>query len=322
MTTDRRRRRAARDVFLCVALLSVWIAVSDWIALSIPWLSSYGGALSALGFLALPFLWPSPGVDPLGMTDPSLWRSAKSAGVCLLLILAPFLVGYDLLARHIRNQSRFSGPGLLSPGLVFQGEPSTTDGHLAIFERGRSIMVVNGLSRTVSLIDSDQRPLVIKPGRRIELKRAEQRLVELRDAAGPLATSDISLGASGAHPDTPKVDLRPGWGWILWLICTQLVMIAIPEEAFFRGWLLQRLRSAWSPNKTVFGSPFGLPHVISAALFASVHLILTPAPHRLLVFFPGLLFAWLAERNGGILGAAVVHAGCNVMLLLATRMYA
>ncbi|HEX4385461.1 MAG TPA: CPBP family glutamic-type intramembrane protease, partial [Myxococcales bacterium] len=52
-----------------------------------------------------------------------------------------------------------------------------------------------------------------------------------------------------------------------------------------------------------------------AGLFALGHL-LTPAPFRLLVFFPALLFAFLRNRTRTIVGASMAHFLCNVSLLL------
>jgi membrane protease YdiL (CAAX protease family) len=71
----------------------------------------------------------------------------------------------------------------------------------------------------------------------------------------------------------------------------------------------------------VFGVQFGLPHVASALLFALVHLVAVPQPHRLLVFFPGLVFAWLAERSGGALAPAVHHTLANLTLQVLQRCY-
>jgi len=58
--------------------------------------------------------------------------------------------------------------------------------------------------------------------------------------------------------------------------------------------------------------------VLAAALFALGHL-LEPAPWRLFVFFPALIFAWLRARTGTIVGAAICHFIFNVTLLLLER---
>ncbi len=94
----------------------------------------------------------------------------------------------------------------------------------------------------------------------------------------------------------------------------QLGAVALPEELFFRGYVLGRLRTRWPGGLHVLGARVGRAHAGAAALFAAVHLVAVPAPFRLLVFFPGLLFGWVAERSGSAIAAAVLHALCNLTL--------
>jgi membrane protease YdiL (CAAX protease family) len=94
--------------------------------------------------------------------------------------------------------------------------------------------------------------------------------------------------------------------------------VALAEEFFYRGYLTLRLEERWPPRTRILGVPMGLAAVLAAALFALGHL-LVPAPWRLAVFFPALLFAWLRARTGTVIGAAVCHWLCNVCLLLLER---
>lgn len=91
--------------------------------------------------------------------------------------------------------------------------------------------------------------------------------------------------------------------------------VALAEEFFYRGYLTLRLEERFPPRTRIFGAPLGLGALIAAALFALGHL-LVPAPFRLAVFFPALLFAWLRARTGTVVGAAICHFLCNVALLL------
>lgn len=91
--------------------------------------------------------------------------------------------------------------------------------------------------------------------------------------------------------------------------------VAISEEFFYRGYLTLRFEERWPPRTRILGAPMGKAALLAAALFAVGHL-LEPAPWRLSVFFPALLFAWLRARTGTIVGAAVCHWLCNVALLL------
>jgi membrane protease YdiL (CAAX protease family) len=93
----------------------------------------------------------------------------------------------------------------------------------------------------------------------------------------------------------------------------QLVVVAIPEEIFFRGYLLVRLERVWRPTRRLWGAPVGLALLVSSALFALGHLVTVPNPQRLAVFFPALVFGWMRGRTGSIAVGATFHALCNIV---------
>lgn len=97
------------------------------------------------------------------------------------------------------------------------------------------------------------------------------------------------------------------------LVLSQLVVVAIPEELFFRGYLMERLERVWPPTRRVLGAPVGLALVASSALFALGHVLVIPNPQRLAVFFPALVFGWMRARTGSIAAGAVFHALCNLV---------
>jgi membrane protease YdiL (CAAX protease family) len=93
----------------------------------------------------------------------------------------------------------------------------------------------------------------------------------------------------------------------------QLVVVAIPEEIFFRGYLLVRLERVWRPTRRMWGAPVGQALIVSSALFALGHLVVVPNPQRLAVFFPALVFGWMRGRTGSIAVGATFHALCNIV---------
>ena len=93
----------------------------------------------------------------------------------------------------------------------------------------------------------------------------------------------------------------------------QLVVVAIPEEIFFRGYLLVRLERVFRPTRRLWGAPVGLALVLTSALFALGHLAVVPSAQRLAVFFPALVFGWMRGRTGSIAAGATFHALCNVV---------
>ena len=76
-------------------------------------------------------------------------------------------------------------------------------------------------------------------------------------------------------------------------IAGQLVVIALPEEAFFRGFLQTSLDQVWRPRWRILGADLGPGWLVAAAIFAVGHLLTIRHPARLAVFFPALIFGWL-----------------------------
>ena len=95
-------------------------------------------------------------------------------------------------------------------------------------------------------------------------------------------------------------------------IAGQLVVIALPEEAFFRGYLQTSLDRVWPPRWRVLGADLGPGWLVAAAIFALGHVLTIRHPARLAVFFPALVFGWLRRRTGGIGASVLFHASCNV----------
>ncbi len=115
------------------------------------------------------------------------------------------------------------------------------------------------------------------------------------------------------------------WRWSLppdlaTFALAQIVMVALPEEAFFRGWVQTRLHDAWPPTRTFLGAkidPRAL--ILQSALFAVVHLAAEPRIEELATFFPGLLFGWVRARRDGIGAALLLHALSNVLAEILVR---
>jgi len=96
----------------------------------------------------------------------------------------------------------------------------------------------------------------------------------------------------------------------------QLLVVALPEELFYRGWM-QRAFRLGGPGRAVrvLGADLGPGFLATQALFALGHLA-TLQPWRLGTFFPGLLFGWLRERTGGLAAPVILHALSNLFLML------
>lgn len=95
-------------------------------------------------------------------------------------------------------------------------------------------------------------------------------------------------------------------------ILGQVMVIALPEEAFYRGYVQTALDDAWKGRVSILGARIGWSLPVTSALFALGHFLTEPRPERLAVFFPALLFGWLRARTGGIGAGMTLHAMSNI----------
>lgn len=97
------------------------------------------------------------------------------------------------------------------------------------------------------------------------------------------------------------------------LAVSQILVVAVPEEVFFRGYLLTRFEERWPSRRRFLGAAVGLPLLATSALFALGHFLVDLQPARLAVFFPALAFGWMRSRSGSVAPGAVFHALCNLL---------
>jgi membrane protease YdiL (CAAX protease family) len=95
---------------------------------------------------------------------------------------------------------------------------------------------------------------------------------------------------------------------------SQLLVVALPEELFYRGYLMGRLDDVFAARVRVLGAQVGPGLVIQAVLFALGHFLVDFNPARLGVFFPALAFGWLKARRGTIGAGVLFHAASNVFM--------
>lgn len=116
-------------------------------------------------------------------------------------------------------------------------------------------------------------------------------------------------GLSGLH--RPALTLE-----LLKFCAVQLLVVALPEELFFRGCLLHLLEKKFPPKRRILGGGVGWALVISAAMFALIHLPKDGDPRALATFFPGLLFGWMRSATGSILASTITHGASNILIRL------
>ena len=114
-------------------------------------------------------------------------------------------------------------------------------------------------------------------------------------------------------------------------VLVQFLAVALPEELFFRGYLLQRMSLLWSANfeeirekNLVLGllvTAKSRPVLICSAVFAVAHFAGEYRPDRLATFFPALVFSFLRIRTGRLAAPITYHALCNLMSELVFASY-
>ncbi len=102
----------------------------------------------------------------------------------------------------------------------------------------------------------------------------------------------------------------------LLFVVNLLLMVAIPEEVFYRGYIESELRQKDKRTIRLFGVRTGASFFIVNMLFAAGHLVLVPDIARLAVFFPGLVMSWLREKDDNIAGSVVFHWLSDVLAFL------
>ncbi len=109
--------------------------------------------------------------------------------------------------------------------------------------------------------------------------------------------------------------------WLLEMIATHGLGVALPEETFYRGYLQPRLEKLWAPKHTLFGVRIGMAAVLASFLFALGHFLGEWNPLRLGPFLPGLVFAWQRNATGSVVGAITFHAACNLLSEILSTQY-
>jgi membrane protease YdiL (CAAX protease family) len=109
----------------------------------------------------------------------------------------------------------------------------------------------------------------------------------------------------------PAWRLPPGFALS---VPAQLIVIALPEELFFRGYVQGRLDEAWPPRRTLWGAPVGRAFWLQALLFGLGHYLVSFEPQMLTRFFPALAFGWMYARTRSILAGVLFHAASNLLM--------
>ncbi len=110
-----------------------------------------------------------------------------------------------------------------------------------------------------------------------------------------------------------KIILPPAF-WEL--ILAELLVVSLPEEVFFRGYVQGSLNELWKGRRRILGVDLGWAWVVQAALFGLGHFFVDFNPLRLAVAIPALAFGYLREATGSIAAPVIFHASCNIFMIV------
>ena len=105
------------------------------------------------------------------------------------------------------------------------------------------------------------------------------------------------------------------------LVATEILVVAVPEEFFFRGYLQRRFEMASQKKWKLLGATLGAGWLVSSVLFAASHSLVSPALWHAGIIFPGLAFGWLRARTGSLIVPVLYHALCNVSMAVVQSCY-
>ncbi len=105
------------------------------------------------------------------------------------------------------------------------------------------------------------------------------------------------------------------------VVAYHLLVVALPEEFFYRGYMQSRLNQVFPKRLRFLGVSFGWGLFLTAILFAAGHSLVVVRWWHFSIFFPAVIFGWLRERTGNVLAPALFHALCNVLMVTLDTMY-
>jgi len=100
--------------------------------------------------------------------------------------------------------------------------------------------------------------------------------------------------------------------WALWGI-HQITRVALPEEVFFRGYLVSTILLFCQKNRCLGPKTGKIAAILGSALiFGFFHAIVWESGFALLTIFPGAMMGWLFLRTKSLIAPVLFHAVANI----------
>lgn len=350
--TESAPKPTRRELVAATAGSLALLAGFDALGLAVPWIAANLLAIVAAIFLYLPsVLLPREGPEPVdyGLTLDGAPRGIAFGLVVSLVVLVGFVPGHHLWnTLALERVASVDAGALRQPGERVRGTPTHLDDDwIQVWHDGERVHVRwttdDAWTLTLTTDGSLRTGGADAPPRdRVELSADAPRelhiAVVVRDAThldirateggDDVGVETFALGGASRPPSArDRLDdglrLPVGYGWLGMMLLVQLLLVAIPEEFFYRGYLQRRLDEGYG-RRTVFRiGPVDVSrsNLVASAVFALGHFVIGWAPIRLMVFFPSLLFGWMRDRTGGLAASVTCHVACNAMVHVAAVLY-
>ena len=328
----------ARRPTQALVLYAVTLAVTVGLTLASEVFGALRGyllVLVAATFLYLPIeVLHRTGEDPedFGIHRRGLWRGLRLAGLWMLFTFPVYLIGFhvwqtQVLHKHLRPEAaRFDRwPVELEDAPLDPKPPAEGEVRLWVDNDRLSLQWKLPLGQRLEGRVEGTPPATFERGsegfERFEA-RGDSLSIDLQAGGDRLPADRLRLGAAGSVADGVPYRADRSFFWLLNLILVQLLLVALPEEVFYRGYLQTRFDAIFARKWRVFGVEIRpLSVFLTSALFGIGHFLVIPNPQRLAVFFPSLLFGWLRAAGGSVVPAVIYHAACNLLVELASTFY-
>jgi membrane protease YdiL (CAAX protease family) len=112
-----------------------------------------------------------------------------------------------------------------------------------------------------------------------------------------------------------------GYPDFLGMMVVQVLVVALPEEFYFRGYFQSTMERIFRKRWRILGVRLGWGWLLTAIIFAFAHTVITYKWWHFSIFFPALVFGYLRERTGNIIAPTLFHAASNLLMNWFTRCY-
>ena len=332
-------------VYIATLLVTGGMALAQG---SIGWLRGYLVVAAAAVFIFLPMeLLYRQGIDPqtLGIRWDGIARSLRHVIFVSLLVFPIYLVGFHVWQTQWLNaelnidDAKFDHWPMDVQDAPKLKKPDTGEVWVYAYRDTFWVRWALNQDQTFSAHVSGHGKLKPKVGRatvldgqlnyerkgsghlRFEAEGSKIK-IELKADGKTIPPNQIRLGTALNAAEKNPLHLDRSLWWFINLVLVQLLLVALPEELFYRGYFQSKLDGLIGRDVKVLGvycNPTSI--ILTSALFAIGHIITVPSPQRLAVFFPSLLFGWMRRATGSILAPLIFHAACNLIVTAASQFY-